>query len=263
MYEYLTVSENGPIGEMRLNRPEVRNAFNQGLIAEIDAAARWFDQQRHIKVVVLSGHGPSFCAGFDLKQFASTADSAEVRAVVDAGGRMAQSVGRMRAITLAAVQGHCVGGGVVLMAACDFRLAAESAVFSLPETDIGIPLAWGGVPALVREVGASFAADFILTCRQVKAPEALRHGLVGDVVADNKLRDRAGALANRLVRHSALVLETTKAQLIAARQALCMDAYVFSDAHVLHSALLDRASQEARAQYLDQRKAASAARVGR
>lgn len=259
MYKFLKVSENGPVGEMRLNRPEVRNAFNQELIAEIDAAARWFDQQRHIKIVLLSGEGLSFCSGFDLKQFSSTADPAEVRATVDAGRRMVQSVQKMRTITVAAVQGSCVGGGVVLMAACDFRLAAESARLSLPETDIGIPLAWGGVPALVREAGALFAADFILNCRPVEAHEALQRGLVGSVVPDGELRGRAEALAHRLARHSALVLETTKAQLVTASQSLCPDAYVFSDAHVLHSALLDPASQQARERYLEQRKAAAAA----
>lgn len=259
MYEYLKVFERGPVGEMRLNRPGVRNAFNLELVAEIDAAARWFDEQRHIKIVIVSGEGPSFCSGFDLKQFTSTADPAEVRATVDAGRHMVQAVGRMRAITVASVQGHCVGGGVVLMAACDFRLAAESARFSLPEADIGIPLAWGGVPALVREAGALFAADFILTCRQVDASEALQRGMVTGVAADGELGDRTGALADRLARHSPLVLEATKSQLVAARQALCPDAHAFNDAHVLYSALLDPASQQARAHYLTQRKAAMAA----
>lgn len=255
MYKYLRVSQRGPIGEMRLNRPEVRNAFNQDLVAEIEAAARWFDEQRHIKIVIVSGEGPSFCAGFDLHQFSSMADPAEVRATVDAGGRMVQAVGHMRAITVAAVQGHCVGGGVVLMAACDFRLAEQSARFNLPEADLGIPLAWGGVPALVRTAGTLFAADFILTCRPVDAPEALQRGMVTGVSADGDLRDRTVALADRLARHSPLVLEATKAQLVAARQALCPDAHVFTDAHVLHSALLDPASQHSRASYLEQRKA--------
>lgn len=254
-YRHLTIHEDGAVARMHLDRPEARNAFNRELIDEIQDAVGWLDCQRHIKIVIIAGNGPSFCAGFDLKQFAQAADPAEVRAVVAAGGRMAQAVGRARAITVAAVQGHCVGGGVVLMGACDFRLAAASARFSLPETDIGIPLAWGGVPLLVREAGPLFAADFILTCRVVEAAEAHRNGLVNDVVADDALQDRAMELANRLARHSPLVLEATKAQLVAARQALCGDAYLFADAHVLHSALLDPASQKARADYLDRRTA--------
>lgn len=257
MYKYLTVQTDGPVGHLRLNRPAVRNAFNQELIAEIESAALGFDHQHDVKVVIVSGEGKSFCSGFDLKQFSSLADPAEVRATVDAGRRMAQAVGRMRAITIAAVQGHCVGGGVVLMAACDFRLAAHSTRFSLPETDIGIPLAWGGVTALVREAGPLFAAEFILTCRVVDAGEALRRGMVNDVVADESLRDCSRTLADRLTRHSALVLETTKCQLIAARQSLCPDANSFNDAHVLHSALLDPASQHARKQYLERREQAS------
>jgi len=258
MYQYLSVTQSGAIGEIRLNRPEVLNAFNQELIEEIESAARWFDRLSDIKVVIVAGEGRSFCAGFDLKQFSSQASPSEVRATVDAGRRMAQAVGRMRAITVAAVQGHCIGGGVVLMGACDFRLAASSASFSLPETDIGIPLAWGGVPALVREMGPLFAAEFILTCRAMKADEALRRGLVNDVVADADLGDRAKALASRLARHSALILETTKSQLVATRQALCADTHAYADAHLLHSALLDPASQQARAMYLQRRENANA-----
>lgn len=250
VYEHLQVLEHGAVGELKLNRPEVRNAFNDRLIAEIEAAAHWFDRQPHIKVVVLSSEGLSFCAGFDLRQLAEVADPAEVRAAVDAGRRMVQAVAQMRAITVAAVQGHCVGGGVVLMGACDFRLAAESAKFSLPETDLGIPLAWGGVPTLVRETGALFAADFILSCRKVGAEEADRRGMVTRVVADDVLHQEAARLAESLTRHSALVLEATKAQLVASRQAVCPDLYTFNDAHVLHSALLDPDSQRERERYL-------------
>lgn len=254
MYKHLTVLKEGPVGQLRLNRPEVRNAFNNTLIQEIEAAVLAFNRQQDVKTVILSGEGPSFCAGFDLKQFSEAADPGEVRATVDAGRRMAQAFAGMRPITVAAVQGHCVGGGVILMMACDFRLAAESARFNLPETDIGIPLAWGGVPALVRETGPLFATDFILSCRTVDASEALQRGMVNDIVADGQLRARAQSLAQRIARHSPLVLETTKSQLISARQALCPDTHTFTDAHVLHSALLDPASQQSRARYLQARQ---------
>ncbi len=261
MYKHLTVTKSGTIGRLHLSRPEVRNAFNNDLIAEIEAATLWFDRQAEVKVVIVSGEGKSFCSGFDLKQFTSLADPAVVRATVDAGRRMAQTVSRMRAITIAAVQGHCVGGGVVLMAACDFRIAAHSAQLSLPETDIGIPLAWGGVPALVREGGALFAAEFILTCRAVGAEEALRRGMVNDAVADEELSTRVDALAQSLTRHSALVLETTKSQLVAAKQSLLPDVYSFTDAHALHSALVDSASRQARSNYLEQRQKTAVAAV--
>jgi len=254
MYKHLTVLQEGPVGELRLCRPEVRNAFNRALIQEIEEAVRAFNNQPRVKVVIVSGEGMSFCAGFDLKQFSKLSDPSDVRATVDAGRRMAQAVAGMRAITVAAVQGHCVGGGVVLMMACDFRLAAESASFNLPETDIGIPLAWGGVPALVREMGPLFTADFILTCRSVTAREALQRGMVNEVMPDGNLRGDAQALAQRISRHSPLVLETTKSQLLASKQALCPDSHTFNDAHVLHSALLDSASQQSRARYLEARQ---------
>ena len=91
MYKYLQINQDGAIGRMRLNRPEVRNAFNRELINEIEAAALEFDRRRDVKVVILSAEGLSFCSGFDLKQFSSEANSADVRATVDAGRLMSQS----------------------------------------------------------------------------------------------------------------------------------------------------------------------------
>ncbi len=261
MYRHLKLVETDELVELRMNRPEVRNAFNREMIAEIEDAVHKLNQKRGLKVVIFSGEGVSFSSGFDLKQFASIADPAEVRATVDAGRRMAQAVSRMRAITVASVQGNCVGGGVVLAASCDFRLASESAVFRLPETDIGIPLAWGGVPLLVREAGPAFAAEFILMCRPVDAREAKARYMVNEIVSESQLREKTNDYAQRLARHSLLVLETTKSQLIAARQALCSDAFAFNDAHVLHSALLDPASKKARESYLQQHKAVPAASI--
>ena len=70
----------------------------------------------------------------------------------------------MRALTIARIQGWCVGGGLVLAAACDLRLAADTARFSIPEVDLGIPLAWGGIPRLVREIGPALTKELVLTC---------------------------------------------------------------------------------------------------
>lgn len=247
----LQISTKGAVGELRLNRPQVLNAFDNNLIEEIIDAARWFDRQTQVKVIIVSGEGKSFCAGFDLKQFSATAAHDEVRATVDAGRRMVQAVAKMRATTIAAVQGNCIGGGVVLALACDFRYASANATFRLPETDIGIPLAWGGVPWLTREVGPVLAADFILSCRSVSAAEAHAWRLLNGVYADDALIDQVQQFAERLCRHAPLVLETTKAQIAAAKQSLCSDSYSFTDAHVLYSALRDEASASVRQQYLD------------
>ena len=94
-----------------------------------------------VKVVIISGAGRAFSAGADLASFGGPADTLP-RAAADAGRRMAEAIEGMEAATIAAVHGHCVGGGVVLAGACDLRIAAESTRFSIPEVDLGIPLAW-------------------------------------------------------------------------------------------------------------------------
>lgn len=250
----ITVSASGGIGHLRLNRPAARNAFNRELIDALAEASQWFDRQPQIKVVIVSGEGKSFCAGFDLSQFSANSNAEDVRASVEAGRRMIQIISKMRATTIAAVHGHCIGGGWLLMLACDFRYASNCASFRLPEADIGIPLAWGAVPWLTREAGSLLASELILTCRELGAAEALSRGMVNGVFDASALMAEVTAVADRLSLHSPLILETTKAQLAAAKQSLCPDGYGFTDAHVLYSALSDEASVRARNRYLELRK---------
>ena len=249
--ETITVTYSGAVGHIRLNRPAVRNAFDRGLIDALTSAARWFDdEQEDIKVVILSGEGKSFCAGFDLAQFSPLSNPEAVRSSVDAGRKMVQTIAKMRAITIAAVHGHCIGGGVLLAMACDFRYASACAKFALPETDLGIPLAWAGVPWLTREMGTLFAMEFILTCCEWSAAEAFSRGMLNSVVEPDRLISDVTTLAERLACHSPFILETTKAQFLAAKQDLCSDAHSFADAHLLHSALVDERSKLARKEYL-------------
>lgn len=238
------------MGRIHLNRPRVRNAFDRTLIDGLVEAARWLDRQRQVKVVVVSGEGRSFCSGFDLKQFSETSDPEDVREVIDAGRQMVETIARMRAITIASVQGSCVGGGILLMLACDFRFAGEGAEFFLPEADLGIPLAWGGVPWLIREIGPAATADLILSCRRVCAAEALDLRLLNAVHKDAILAEQVDAYAQQLCRHAAIVLETTKAQIAAAKQSLVFGQYTFSDAHLAYSALRDREALEGRGRHI-------------
>ena len=92
------------------------------------------------------------------------------------GLRMADAIEQMHAVTIARIQGYAVGGGVVLAAVCDLRVAAEDAVFFIPEVDLGLPLAWGGIPRLVREIGPALTKDLVMTCRRFSPAEATAAG---------------------------------------------------------------------------------------
>lgn len=247
----VAITTEGAIGTLTLNRPQALNAFNRQLMEDIVEAAQWFDRQKEIKVVIIEGKGRAFCAGFDMDNFDLAASAEAVRETVALGHYLSRTVSRMRATTIAAVQSHCIGGGVVLMAACDFRYAGLDARFLLPETELGIPLAWGSVPWLVREIGPLKAMEFILMCDRIDAKAALSMGMLNDVLPNDRLHDHVRAVAIRLCERSKLVLEATKQQVLAARDELAGNAYSFCDAHLLHSALLDKESIQSRLNYIE------------
>jgi enoyl-CoA hydratase/carnithine racemase len=253
-FSTLRAEVDGRIGHLTLDQADVLNPLGSVALAEIAEAAQWFDGT-DATVVVVTGAGRAFSAGFDLREFASggSDDVAASRASADLGRVMAESVERMRAVTIAAIRGHCVGGGVVLAAACDLRVAAADARFSIPEVDLGIPLAWGGVPRLVREVGPALAIELVLTCRPFDADEAHRAGLVNRVVPAERLDDEVDALADAIAAKAPSVVRATKRQVVEAKEALASTAGAWADADGLVSALRDPEARAAAGDYLRRR----------
>ena len=177
-FDYLEVACDGRRATLTLNRPERLNALSAAVMAEVVAAADWFDHQPDLRVVVVAGAGRAFCAGFDIDTFAETAGPppAGGRTAADAGRIMADALEAMAPVAVARLHGHVVGGGVVLAAACDLRVASDATIFSIPEADLGIPLAWGGIPRLVREIGPALTKELVMTCRPFDAAEAAAAG---------------------------------------------------------------------------------------
>lgn len=252
--ESLLVEVAGPVGQLTLHRPDRLNAMSRVMLAELAEAARWFDTQRDVKVVIVSGAGRAFCAGFDLNDFAEPDPSRSLRETGDLGRLMAEAVTRMRALTIAAVHGRCVGGGLVLVAACDLRVADETTVFSIPEVDLGIPLAWGGIPRLVREIGPALTKELVLTCREFGPDEAKAIRFLNHVVPPGAHAPYSEGLARQLAEKSALTLQVTKRQVEAATEALVPSGSGMVDADILVSAMHDRESREAGATYLERRR---------
>ena len=124
-FETLEVSVQGAIGHMTLARPKRLNALSRQTLQDLAQASRWFDEQRDVKVVVVSGQGTSFCAGFDLNDFMNPDPEWGVRESADLGRLMAEAVTNMNALTIASIRGNCIGGGVVLAASCDLRVATD------------------------------------------------------------------------------------------------------------------------------------------
>lgn len=238
---------SGARGALTLNRPDKLNPLSSHTLHEIELAARWFDEHHDLKVVVVSGAGRSFSAGADLSAF-STAAPMEDR---QAGWRMGRALDEMRAVTIARIQGWCIGGGLIVAAGCDLRIAGRTARFSIPEVDLGIPLAWGGIPRLVREIGAAMTKELVMTCRPFDAAEARAAGFLNRVVADDALDAEVEALAAVLMGKPKLALLETKAHVNAVTESMVGTGRSWADADGLYAGLRDEEGQASARAYLE------------
>ena len=245
----LTTEVDGAVGRLTLDRPESLNPLSFAGLEELIAAARAFDEQTAVKVVVVQGRGRAFSAGMDLSSFSGTPDR-DPRDGADLGRAMVEAIEAMRAVTIASVHGHCIGGGLLLALACDLRIAAASTRFAIPEVDLGVPLTWGGIPRLVREIGPAATRDLVLTCRSFGADEALRLGILTRVVDDDALGDSVEDLARALADKSSLTLHATLAAVDAAAEAMVATSASWADADAMVSALRDPESRDVARRYL-------------
>lgn len=249
MYTTLEVSIDGAIGRIWLNRPQCLNALSTETLRELAMAAHYFDSKEQVRVVIVAGRGRAFSAGADLQSFPQLSDP-ELRSAADAGREMADALEGMRAISIAQIHGWCVGGGLVLAAACDLRLAAEDAQFSIPEIDLGIPLAWGGIPRLVREIGPALTKELVITCRVFSTDEALRCGFLNRGVSWDQLEEASLALAEQIAAKPSLPVFATKQHANAVTANMVGMNRSWSDADSLISGLVDPECKEARETYI-------------
>lgn len=252
MFETLQTSIDNTVGIITLNRPKRLNALSLQLGEDLISAAAWFDQQPAVRVVIIRGSGRAFCAGADLQGFPQPGDEG-LRDAADTGRRMADAVEQMRAVTIAQLHGWCVGGGLVLAAACDLRVAASSTRFSIPEIDLGIPLAWGGIPRLVREIGPALTKELVITCREFDAEEACSAGLLNRSVAEEDLEASVMELANCVAAKPAIPVFATKRHTNAVTGQMVGLDRSWSDADSLVAALYDAECTAAREAYVKSR----------
>jgi enoyl-CoA hydratase/carnithine racemase len=256
LFDTLVVEVKGPIGEIRLDRPEKLNPLSTDTLLELARAARFMDEHREVKIVVVRGAGRAFSAGADLSSF-SERQALSPRDAAEAGREMADALESMRAVSIAAIQGWCVGGGLVLAAACDLRIATEDARFSIPEVDLGIPLAWGGIPRLVREIGPALTKELVLTCRPFDASEALAAGFLNRTVPGDRLDAVVDELALSLSRKASHTLFSTKRHVNAVTDQMVGTMRSWSDADGLVTAFGDEECASARRAYLESRSSKS------
>ncbi len=225
IYKTITVTEAAPIWTITLNRPERRNAMTaemqQELIAVFEGAVA-----SNCRVLVLTGAGEAFCAGLDLSALQTTSDmsAAEHRVDAERVAKLFRMLYELPLPTIAAVHGAAIAGGTGLATLCDFTLATPAAKFGYTEARIGF------VPALVSaflalQIGDKRSRDLLLTARLFDAAEALRLGLVNEVVAPERLAGRVQELADMLAANSPESQRATK-RLLATQNKAWLDAAI-------------------------------------
>jgi methylglutaconyl-CoA hydratase len=198
---HLQLSYERGISTVTLHRPDVRNAFNDEVIAELTAVFLEIGKRDEVRCIVLAGNGPAFCAGADLNWMKRIAGYSREENTEDASGmaRMLEVLWRCPKPTIARVHGDAYAGGTGLVAACDIAIAVDTATFCLSETRLGLIPATIS-PYVIRAMGARAAHRWFLTAERFSAQEAHRIGYVHEVVPaaqlDARVQEIAGALVN-------------------------------------------------------------------
>lgn len=191
-----------------IDRPKALNALNADVIAGLDAAL--LALPAGTRAVILTGGGDkAFVAGADIKSMLEMT-AAESEAFARNGHRLGRKIEELDVPVLAAVNGFALGGGCELMLACDFAIASESARFGQPEVGLGIIPGFGGTTRLGRRIGFGRARQLLVTGAQIDAAEALRVGLVNEVVPDDRLMPRAHEIAQQIIKNAPLAVAYAK-----------------------------------------------------
>lgn len=234
-YETLAVERDGAMMTVRFNRPEKRNAINRQMHRDIQALCLELTEDFDTRAVILAGAGKSFSAGADTSEWgdAGSDNELEVRYWNGIGSRTSAAIEDLSQITIAAVHGFAVGGAVVFASCCDLRVAGESAWFSIPEVELGLPLSWNALPRLMRHMSYTRALELTILCERFSAKQAFEYGLVSHLVPDGEELSTAHDLAKRIVAMPALPVALTKASMKAIRRGTEMGEVSYSDPDLL------------------------------
>jgi len=226
--EVLTLELDGHVATLWLDRSEARNAMDRRLFDDLPRAMAMLDHDESVRAIVLAGRGPHFCIGLDLKAMGptllrggeGTVSGAErskrlaldIRHLQEAANSLAESPKPV----IAAVQGYCIGGGVDLIAACDVRVAAHDAIFSVREAKMAIVADLGSLQRLPRIIGQGHVAELALTGKDIDAARAGEIGLVNHVLESHEaMLACALSIAREIASNSPLAVQGTKAVLAA------------------------------------------------
>ena len=208
-YTYLKIEEHDNIAVMKVSAPKTLNALNTGVFKDMDDYLTNFDCER-FRVLIVTGDGEkAFVAGADISEMANL-NMAQGQTFGARGAAVFRKLETLQIPVIAAVNGFALGGGCELAMACDIRICSENAKFGQPEVGLGIIPGFSGTVRLARLVGMGIAKQLIYTGKALRASDALRIGLVNEVVPQEELMNRAFELANQIAANAPLAVKAAK-----------------------------------------------------
>lgn len=207
--DIVLLEKKGNIAIMTLNNPKTLNALSTKMFKAINEALDKVVSDKNIFVLIITGTGKSFIAGADITEMVNLT-AAQAIEWGPQGSDINTKIENLRIPVIAAVNGYALGGGCELALSCDIRVAADTAVFGLPEVGLGVIPGFGGTQRLPRIVGAGVAKELIYTARKIDAQEALRIDLVNYVVPKEELIDKAMEIAKKITVNAQHAIQEAK-----------------------------------------------------
>jgi enoyl-CoA hydratase len=251
MPSHIIVETKGRVGIVRLNRPQVLNALNKALVAELNAAVAAFDADSSIGCILVAGSEKAFAAGADITEMV---DKEHIDAFLNNFGANEDGIARTRKPVVAAVAGFALGGGCEFAMQADLIIAADNAKFGQPEIKLGVIPGYGGTQRLTHAVGKAKAMDLILTGRMMDAAEAERAGLVARVVPLANLMDEAMKVAETIASMSLPSVLSAKEAVNRAFETSLAEGVLF-ERRVFHALFATKDQKEGMAAFVEKRPA--------
>lgn len=209
-YNNLLFTVEDGIGVLTINRPKSLNALNSETLAEIGSALSEIKTNKDVKVLIITGSGQkAFVAGADISQMAAM-NPIEAAELSELAHNAFQTIESLPQMTIAAVNGYCLGGGFELANSCDIRIAASTAKFGQPEVGLGIVPGFGGTQRLTRLVGRGKAKEIITTGAQITATEAKAIGAIEEVVELDQLMTKVNEIASKIIKNGPVAVRMAK-----------------------------------------------------
>jgi enoyl-CoA hydratase len=214
-WAHLKIARDGPVAQVTLHRPDARNALNAALMGELTEAAVLLRRRTDVLAVILAGADSYFSAGADLGGVQARAQAPtllQTREAVMAGPDMCEAWAQVEAVTIAAIEGYCIGGACAQAVACDFRIMGAGAYQRLPEVPLGINMSWRSVPRLVSLLGPARAKRFVMFGEPADAETCLAWGMADELAARGGALAAARAWAEKVCALPPLPVRMTKEQ---------------------------------------------------